>query len=149
MAGMLGYGMVWLAIASGAGDEVLRGGLACFTVGALVGVFGRLYAEFGNDTAVDDFGLSAMRQIAAPMLSGIAAVVGVGLAVHVAAPISQVPGPLIPDPFNLSTNATSLVTAAVFGLTPGLLIDRLRQQSDRFKTNLRSTEPQSGHTTEI
>jgi hypothetical protein len=32
-----------------------------------------------------------------------------------------------------------LIIAAIFGLTPGLLIDRLQAQGDKFKSNLRTS----------
>jgi hypothetical protein len=48
--------------------------------------------------------------------------------------------------FNLVVSPISILTAAVFGLTPGLLIDRLKERSDDLKSNLRSTEPQMSRT---
>ena len=39
-------------------------------------------------------------------------------------------------------NPVGLVIAAVFGLTPGLLIDRLQGQANQFKADLRSTNAQ-------
>jgi len=45
--------------------------------------------------------------------------------------------------FDLGRNITGLLWAAVFGLTPGLLFDRLQQQAERYKTELKSSE--AGH----
>ena len=53
--------------------------IAVFLVGAVVGLFSRLRFDYEDEIAIDDFGLSAMRHFAAPQLSGIAAVLGVGL----------------------------------------------------------------------
>jgi hypothetical protein len=134
--------VVWLALAAGLNGAYLVGGITYFLVGAVVGLVSRLRSDFENDTAIDDFGLSAMRHFAAPQLSGIAAVLGVsvlaitGITEHSADPLGTA--------FNFVSNPMNLVTAAVFGLTPALLIDRLHQQSDTFKQNLRSTDPQSG-----
>jgi hypothetical protein len=44
------------------------------------------------------------------------------------------------DIFNLSKNLIGLLVAAVFGLTPGLLFERLQQQSDKYKSDLKSSE---------
>ncbi len=140
--GLLMYAVLWLALAAGLHGSFLVGGMAYFLVGAVVGLVSRMRADFDSDTAIDDFGLSAMRHFAAPQLSGIAAVLGVsvlaitGITEHTADPLGNA--------FNFLSSPMNLVTAAVFGLTPALLIDRLHQQSDTFKQNLRSTDPQSG-----
>jgi hypothetical protein len=42
--------------------------------------------------------------------------------------------------FNLHENIIGLLMAAVFGLTPGLLFDRLQQQSEKYKADLKSSE---------
>ena len=44
------------------------------------------------------------------------------------------------DIFDLRRNFIGLLVAAVFGLTPGLLFERLQQQSDKYKTDLKSSE---------
>ena len=43
------------------------------------------------------------------------------------------------DAFNLDTNAAGLIVAAIFGLTPGLIVDRLQAAGDRFKANLQAS----------
>jgi hypothetical protein len=42
--------------------------------------------------------------------------------------------------FDLRKNVIGLLLAAVFGLTPGLLFDRLQQQAERYKSDLKSSE---------
>lgn len=42
--------------------------------------------------------------------------------------------------FNLHKNLFGLLLAAVFGLTPGLLFDRLHQQDEKVKADLKSSE---------
>ena len=44
------------------------------------------------------------------------------------------------DIFDLSNNFYAILLAAVFGLTPGLLFDQLQQQSEKYKTALKSSE---------
>jgi len=48
------------------------------------------------------------------------------------------------DIFNLKKNLIGLFVAAVFGLTPGLLFDRLQQQTDRYKADLKSSQSSEG-----
>jgi hypothetical protein len=48
--------------------------------------------------------------------------------------------PPLEDIFDLRKNVIGLLLAAVFGLTPGLLFDRLQQQADRYKADLKSSE---------
>lgn len=49
------------------------------------------------------------------------------------------------DIFDLHKNMIGLLLAAVFGLTPGLLFDRLQQQSEKYKTDLKSSEATQGN----
>jgi hypothetical protein len=140
-AGVLTYAGLALVIAAAStislGPSQLVAGATYYVVGALVGLFGRLNAEVSSDTAVDDFGLTATRLFAAPQLSGIAAVLGVGL-LALTGVITHFYNAFY-DTFTLE-NSTSVVIAAVFGLTPSLLIERLKQQTDDMKKNLRSTQ---------
>jgi hypothetical protein len=48
--------------------------------------------------------------------------------------------PSLKDIFDLDRYPIALLVAAVFGLTPGLLFDRLLQQAERYKTNLTSSQ---------
>ncbi len=47
--------------------------------------------------------------------------------------------PPLADIFNLAKNGFGLLIAAVFGLTPDLLINRLQGQADQYKTDLAQT----------
>lgn len=44
------------------------------------------------------------------------------------------------DIFDLHKNIIGLLLAAVFGLTPGLLFDRLQQQAEKYKSDIKSSE---------
>ncbi|HKF35744.1 MAG TPA: hypothetical protein VKB35_02490 [Ktedonobacteraceae bacterium] len=48
-----------------------------YFLGTIVGLFGRLFDERNVDTAMDDYGLSMARIIVTPLISGLAALVGV------------------------------------------------------------------------
>jgi hypothetical protein len=150
-----------------------------YLVGAVVGLFNRMYSESGSDNAIEDYGLTVARLSLTPMLAGLAALGGV-LIVAVApqafnaSVFSPVPAQVAPaqtgqptvtptpastpgaaaaspaapqqrstvrleDIYNLHTNPIALIVAAVFGLTPSLLIGALQNASDRYRDGLKST----------
>jgi hypothetical protein len=53
--------------------------------------------------------------------------------------VPQTP-PNLEDIFDFKKNLIGLFVAAVFGLAPGLLFDRLQQQADRYKADLKSSK---------
>lgn len=57
------------------------------------------------------------------------------------ATINTVNTPDLSQIFDVRTHPFSILIAAVFGLTPTLLLDRLLQQTDQYKANLKSSEP--------
>jgi hypothetical protein len=65
----------------------------------------------------------------------VAAVLGVELIALAGAAQSNTPDILV-GAFDLSKSSASVLTAAVFGLTPGLVLDRLNQRAEGFKENL-------------
>jgi hypothetical protein len=139
------YCLLWLAIISGMTPDLVKTMAAYYLVGILIGLFARLNVESQNDTAVDDFGLSATRLISGPLMSGVAAVGGV-LTVTLLS-FSQQIGNVTPESsaliglLNMTNHPLNLLVAATFGLTPTLLLDRLKQQADKYKQDLRSSEP--------
>jgi hypothetical protein len=109
-------------------------------VGALTGLFARSQAEWTADTAVGDFGLSSARLLHVPWLSGLAAVAGV-LVTSVADNQFMSHGLNDRSLTAIFDFTPSLfIVAAVFGLTPDLLIRRLTQQAEIYKGDLQSTE---------
>lgn len=50
--------------------------------------------------------------------------------------------PALENVFHVGKNPLGLLTAAVFGLTPTLVVDRLRQQAKRYTDDLKSTQAQ-------
>ena len=92
--------------------------------------------------AVEDYGLFNARLILTPMLSGLAAIGGVlivGLLPAVE-PDGNGAGVVLADIFHVTRNQYGIIVAAVFGLTPRLLLDRLRQQTEQYKADLKSSE---------
>jgi formate-dependent nitrite reductase membrane component NrfD len=105
-----------------------------YLVGALVGLFAELYgASRGHLRAVHDYGLALVRLLTIPVLSGIAAVLGVVLTRLAGAASTDVP---LTDIFSLEDYPLGIVVAAIFGLTPGLLLERLRTETNEYKEEL-------------
>jgi hypothetical protein len=130
LTGLTLYVMLEFAILAGATQPALIAATAFYLVGALVGLFSRLYAESQTSKSIDDYRLSLARLVALPMYSGLAAVGGVIV-------VQQFTSLL--DILNPKNLLAGLIVAAVFGLTPGLLITRLQDQTETYKNDLKST----------
>ena len=163
------YLLLGLAIAAEAPRATVAAVAGCFLVGATVGLFNRMRVESQMDCAVEDYGLSVARLVHTPLFSGLAAVAGVFLSAAVAVAVTNavlqgdggaagsatgtetVPPaaqevaadrlPSVTEVFDLEANPFALVVAAVFGLTPDLVINRLREQTEQMADNLRKTQP--------
>jgi cell division septation protein DedD len=61
-----------------------------------------------------------------------------------AAPKAPKTPPKLEDIFDFKNNLIGLFVALVFGLAPGLLFDRLQQQADRYKADLKSSQSTGG-----
>jgi hypothetical protein len=134
------YALLAFAIFLDAPNETITHVITYFLIGALTGLFARAQAEWNADTVVDDFGLATARLLQVPWLSGLAAVGGVLLTSIVDAQYTgtaEGPQQLVAI---FDSSPILLVVAAIFGLTPDLLIRRLQQQIDKYKEDLRSTQ---------
>ncbi len=151
-----------LALVAGADKKVVVAASAFYLIGAMVGLFARLRSEAESTGVVDDYGLTSARLIVTPLASGLAAIAGVVLAARLLLPTAGVIAPEtnpFPAPnlaaaaatpsrvaslreiFDLDANPGGLIIAAIFGLTPGLLIDRLQSQGQKFQNNLMTSSP--------
>jgi hypothetical protein len=161
------YVLLGLGMLSGIPKVTLVSVSAMYMVGSLVGLFSRLRVEASRPSTNDDYGLYLARLLTGPLLSGLAGVAGVYLIAQAPAflgPIAEVgstsasPGPsasppptdvlaVVPQPkaladiYDLAKNHLALAVAAVFGLAPGLLTQRLQQQVDRLERDLQRSEP--------
>jgi hypothetical protein len=52
--------------------------------------------------------------------------------------------PSLNDIFNLHKNLGGILIAVIFGLTPGLFFDRLKQLTDKYKEDLKNSQPTQG-----
>ena len=147
--GVTTYLLLGLALAAAVPVPQILAVTVFYLVGAIVGLFNRLRLEAGRRTAVEDFGLSMARLVVTPLLSGLAAVAGVYL-VAVAPSLFPTGGTTAPPPptltevFDLGTNAVGLVYAAIFGLAPNTLTNRLAAASARIEGEIASTGPSTG-----
>jgi hypothetical protein len=141
-----------LAIEVGAPARALVAAAVFFLVGAMMGLFNRLYLDASAETAIEDYGVSTARLFHTPLFSGLGAVGGV-LVIPMLSVLVNPPGgttsgaglagiaiPGLATIFDLDGRPFGLVIAAVFGLSPGILISRLQQEAERFKADLKSTQ---------
>lgn len=156
MAGTLAYLSVVLAASSrrqdtpdDLGADPIVGGAALFLVGAMVGLIPRLRGGSQPELSIEDYGLARARLNLTPLLSGLAALGGVlvvGLIPGFQAiilsvvPIGQPqPVPTLMGMLSLNSNSLALMLAAIFGLTPNLLLTLLQRGADRLQQSLLST----------
>ena len=140
------YALFWLGIVAlpptPSSQAILGAALFFTTVGAMVGLFQLLYAEAQADTGVDDYGLSLARIIVAPQLAGLAALVGVVLTSLTTSTLSGSPAtpPVvtnsIPAALDQIRNPANVLVAVAFGLSPGLVFSRFRQNVEQTKREL-------------
>jgi len=150
--GLTGYVLLVIAIIAGAKPKQIVAAASFYLVGGLVGLCRELSRASSDTTLQDDFGFGVARLIHTPLFSGLAAVGGVvltsifpalippsgsatgaaGTSTHQILDLTQI--------FDLSRNQGGFVIAAVFGLSPNLLLSRLQRQVEQFKTDLKSSE---------
>jgi len=120
-----------------------------FLVGSLVGLFARLRQLDAATNLEEDFGLNTAHLLGSPILSGIAAVLGVllvGLAhvtvgsLPIGAPSGSAAGSSMSGVLSFGTNPGSLIIAALFGLTPEILIMYFQSQANQFTKGLATSE---------
>lgn len=134
-----------LALAIGVLDASYANAIAValtyYLVGATVGLFAELYgASRRQRGAVHDYGLAIVRLLTIPVLSGIAAIGGVVLT-RLGGTAGTGDTVAVTDIFSLQDYPFGVVVAAIFGLTPGLFLGRLRAQTDEYKKALVESGP--------
>jgi hypothetical protein len=154
MTAVVTYILLALAILDDVEPYQIIAGGAYFLVGAVAGLIWQL-RQSGSEvrSGEDDFGLDRARLVYVPVLSGLAGVGGVLLMALLYPTLNVVLDPTLSQEgqsvpeisqiFNLATNRFGLLVAAVFGLTPDLLINRLQSQADQYRAQLAATSPQT------
>jgi hypothetical protein len=162
VTGVIGFLLLALVVLRSVDDSTVVAAIAFYLVGATVGLFNQLSTGWGDGGATEeDYGLNQARLLFTPMLSGLAAIGGVLVTTMLYATLS---GPIVTTPegsgtdgtpatvnlsvpqvhdiFDLDEGRFGLVIAAVFGLTPGLLVDRLKGEAEKYKADLQSSNAQ-------
>ncbi len=149
----LTYGMVVLvALRPEDMTTQLTAAAAFFLTGAAVGVFRELWDTSRLRTGtVFDYGLAQVRLLATPVLSGLAALGGVlvtnvagSYLIQGATNATSTPTPTLDQVFNLDTYQMGLIVAAIFGLTPGLFLERLHARQDEYEKQITELVPAKG-----
>jgi len=126
-----------------------------YAIGAIVGLFTRLYYEAQARVPVDDFGLTNIRLVATPLLSGLAGIIGVlftviftawgGTAVMNSMPtiksdelLSTVKSDKLVSAI-FSFNPAFWSIAAIFGIAPNSLIKALQEKANQYQSEIQSS----------
>jgi hypothetical protein len=158
--------MLVLALVAGVDQTAILAASVFYLVGAVIGLFARLQSETSSSSTVDDYGLADARLMVTPLISGLAGIAGVVLTAKLLLPGSDVLAPPVVDTsgktatlsgevrtppelgaiFNLDLNGGGVIVAAIFGLTPGLLLERLKSQGEKYKSDLQTSTATDGAT---
>ncbi len=111
-----------------------------YIVGALAGLFVRFYSESQGHSSVDDFGLSATRLVAIPLLSGLAGIGGVLVVEMLAAFFGSISQISVLWSTIFSLDPRLLFTAAIFGVTPNLVIKGIQEKANEYEADLQSSK---------
>lgn len=158
LTGVAAYSLLALAILVQAPEPAIVAAVAFYLVGATVGLFNQLRRDSRDRGGEEDLGFARARLFYTPVLSGMAGMGGVVVVALLYAAGSEgidiVYGeagsvttdgstPLLDQVFDLARNSFGLLLAAVFGLTPDLLVDRLQRTADKYRLDLLSTTPET------
>ncbi len=142
LAGVFPLVLLVITVLANVDPEQIKHAVVFYFLGALVGLFARLATESNQtDSSVDDYGLTMARVLVTPLLSGLAALVGVFL-IGLITPSVIAPGSSafsIANIYNFA--AYNLLFAAIFGLLPNRVINVLQQKSEDVKSQIRSSSP--------
>ena len=125
-------------------QTTILAGTIFYIVGAIAGMFGRFYKESQTSSAVDDYGLSFVRLIATPILSGLAGVGGVFITALLYSTLlgGQMAAHLTVTLQNIFQfeEPRYLLAAAIFGLAPNLIIRSLEKSADKYVSGLETSK---------
>jgi len=144
LTGLNLYALLAMAITAGAKRDTLLSAGGFYLVGAVVGLFSRLYQQATTGTTVEDYGLATARKLTIPVYSGLAGVAGVllyGLTASLAsAGTSAREIPTLDQVLSVVNNPFGVILAAAFGAAPDLLLKGLSQMADKYKGDIASTQ---------
>jgi hypothetical protein len=145
------YGLLALAIGTPVSNHVLVTAVVYFLVAAMVGLLNHVIQLRRSSIAVEDYGLEEARLKLLPAVAGLAGVAGVMFiailtnpavvnAIRPSGEAGLVAPPDWDKIFSLSQNPLGLIVAAIFGLTPSLLVSRIRDLATTYERAIRSTQ---------
>jgi hypothetical protein len=144
------YALIAVALTAGARASSILIAMALYLIGAVIGVFSRLYRQRSTSTMVEDYGLSTARLLTLPVYSGLAGVGGV-LLYGLTASLTGIAGssgphapPNIDSVLDIAANPFSVVVAAAFGATPDILLQGLSATAEKYKSDITSTQTTGG-----
>lgn len=152
MTAWTAYGLLVLALALLVPRDSLAAGCVFFIVGALVGLVAQVRSDARHNLAVEEYGLTSARLYQTVLASGLAGVAGVLLMPFLAEVATAASGATEVQPtkaFNVALNPGQLILAAIFGLSPQVIFDRLTTSGEKYKDELANTQAaQAAPTTE-
>jgi hypothetical protein len=143
LLGLASWALLCLAILAGAGRVAVTGVAALYLIGAAAGLTTQLRSRAAESLEdVFGYGQAQLRQVV--LMSGLAAVGGVFLTT-MAGSTSAGGSPVdISGAFDF--NGIAVLTAAAFGLAPGMLTDRIQGWAGRNLKDLESTTTEGAAT---
>src|SRR5262249_2115049 len=129
LTGYIGFLLIAVPILVQIHRDSLTAAIAFYMVGAIIGLFNRLFLDAGTEVATEASGLATARLLHTPLFSGLAALGGALIIPLLSSMASQAmtqassaaAGLTWANLFNLSANPFGLVFAALFGLSPAVL----------------------------
>ncbi len=129
---------ITIVMSTTADRPLIMAATAFYMIGAVSGLFGRFYNEVNTHAAIDDYGLSAARLLAIPLLSGLAGIGGVIITLVLSDALTSAGSITFENLFKFDLNY--LLTAAAFGLTPNLIISGLQQRTMKYASDLQKSK---------
>jgi Cyanobacterial TRADD-N associated 2-Transmembrane domain len=118
------------------GRSVILTTATVYIIGAITGLFGRIYRESTVITAIDDYGLSIIRIIITFLLSGLASVGGVLITAILYGTISGEPTIYSLQGISELQELLYLLVAIISGLTSNLISGRIWKTADYYMSAL-------------
>jgi hypothetical protein len=143
------YVLLWTAIFWGATRDTILTGVTYFLIGATVGLFNHVHIESNGSAgkSIDDYGASSARLFVTVLLSGLAALGGVVvISIFTLTQTGKVGAETVTslaEFLSIRDHPLNLIVALTFGLTPRILIARLKEQADEYKSAIRTSKAAS------